>query len=331
MGQSGAWTAEVFFDDVRVPADALIGEEGRGYAKALTVLSRGRLHIAALCVGMAQRVLDESVAYAATAKQGGAPIGRFQLVQAHARRHARRAARRPQHGARRRRPRTTAARTPRSARRRPSCSAPRWSAARSTAPCRCTAAWATCATTPVERFYRDARLFRLYEGTSEVQRRDHRRRAAARGRHGPWLSRRSSAGRSGERRRRVGELGTALRDLVDAAVRTEVPLDELAAGRRGRRELAARLRAETRGAARDRPRRRPRDRRALVQPGLRPGQPGRPADGGHRRPPTAGADGPGDPRQAARGAARAGARRRRRHPARPRARPRRPRRPAAAA
>ena len=82
MGQAGAWTAEVFFDDVRVPADALIGEEGRGYAKALTVLSRGRLHIAALCVGMAQRVLDESVAYAATAKQGGAPIGRFQLVQA---------------------------------------------------------------------------------------------------------------------------------------------------------------------------------------------------------------------------------------------------------
>ena len=82
MGQSGAWTAEVFFDDVHVPADALIGEEGRGYSKALTVLSRGRLHIGAMCVGMAQRVLDESVAYAATAKQGGAPIGRFQLVQA---------------------------------------------------------------------------------------------------------------------------------------------------------------------------------------------------------------------------------------------------------
>src|SRR3954463_2775655 len=58
MGQAGAWTAEVYFDDVRVPADALVGEEGRGYSKALTVLSRGRLHIAALCVGMAQRVLD---------------------------------------------------------------------------------------------------------------------------------------------------------------------------------------------------------------------------------------------------------------------------------
>src|SRR3978361_532044 len=79
MGQSGAWTAEVFFDDVHVPADALIGEEGRGYAKALTVLSRGRLHIGAICVGMAQRVLDESVAYAATAKQGGGPVGRLPL------------------------------------------------------------------------------------------------------------------------------------------------------------------------------------------------------------------------------------------------------------
>jgi acyl-CoA dehydrogenase len=44
-----------------VPADALMGEAGRRYAKVLTVLSRGRLHIAGLCVGMAQRVLDESV------------------------------------------------------------------------------------------------------------------------------------------------------------------------------------------------------------------------------------------------------------------------------
>src|SRR5215207_5665778 len=47
MGQSGAWTAEVFFDEVRVGPSAMVGEEGRGYSKALTVLSRGRLHIAA--------------------------------------------------------------------------------------------------------------------------------------------------------------------------------------------------------------------------------------------------------------------------------------------
>jgi acyl-CoA dehydrogenase len=169
MGQSGAWTSEVFFDDVRVPADALVGEEGRGYAKALTVLSRGRLHIAALCVGMAQRVLDESVAYAATARQGGAPIGRFQLVQAliadmHAETLAGRAM-----------VREVAARYD---------SGEDTSIGPSSAKLWCSEMVGRATdravqvhgglgylrTTPVERFYRDARLYRLYEGTSEVQR-----------------------------------------------------------------------------------------------------------------------------------------------------------------
>ena len=82
MGQRGAWTAEVVFDDVRVPPDRLVGDEGRGYRSAMTVLARGRLHIAAVCVGTAQRILDESVAHAATSKQGGQLIGSYQLVQA---------------------------------------------------------------------------------------------------------------------------------------------------------------------------------------------------------------------------------------------------------
>jgi acyl-CoA dehydrogenase len=82
MGQRGAWTAEVNFDGVRVPDGRLVGEEGRGYRSAMTVLARGRLHIAAMCVGTAQRVLDESVAHAATSRQGGVPIGDYQLVQA---------------------------------------------------------------------------------------------------------------------------------------------------------------------------------------------------------------------------------------------------------
>jgi acyl-CoA dehydrogenase len=82
MGQRGAWTAEVSFDSVRVPAAGLIGAEGRGYRSAMTVLARGRLHIAAMCVGTAQRVLDESVAHASASKQGGRPIGEYQLVQA---------------------------------------------------------------------------------------------------------------------------------------------------------------------------------------------------------------------------------------------------------
>jgi len=82
MGQRGAWTAEVNFSDVRVPSSRLIGAEGRGYRSAMTVLARGRLHIAAMCVGTAQRILDESVAHAAGSKQGGRPIGDYQLVQA---------------------------------------------------------------------------------------------------------------------------------------------------------------------------------------------------------------------------------------------------------
>ena len=82
MGQRGAWTSEVSFDNVRVGADRLIGEEHRGYRAAMTVLSRGRLHIAAMCVGTAQRILDESVAHATSSKQGGRPIGDYQLVQA---------------------------------------------------------------------------------------------------------------------------------------------------------------------------------------------------------------------------------------------------------
>jgi acyl-CoA dehydrogenase len=168
MGQSGAWTAEVFFDDARVSDGALIGEEGRGYAKALTVLSRGRLHIAALCVGMAQRVLDESVAYAATAQQGGAPIGRFQLVQAMlAESHAELLAARSMVI-------DVAARYD---------SGEDTSVGPSSAKLFCSEMVGRATdravqvhgglgylrTTPVERFYRDARLYRLYEGTSEVQ------------------------------------------------------------------------------------------------------------------------------------------------------------------
>lgn len=83
MGQEGAWTADVSFDDVRVGQDTLVGgSEDIGYRAAMTSLARGRVHIAALAVGSAQRALDESVAYAATATQGGTPIGNFQLVQA---------------------------------------------------------------------------------------------------------------------------------------------------------------------------------------------------------------------------------------------------------
>ena len=83
MGQEGSRTADVTFTDVRVGPEALVGGDAAvGYRAAMTILARGRVHIAAVAVGQAQRALDESVAYAATATQGGTPIGDFQLVQA---------------------------------------------------------------------------------------------------------------------------------------------------------------------------------------------------------------------------------------------------------
>ncbi|NVI87242.1 acyl-CoA dehydrogenase family protein [Actinomadura sp. BRA 177] len=81
MGQRGAHTAEVFFDNVRVPADAMVGTEGTGFRTAMASLAHGRLSIAAVCVGLAQRILDETVAYAKERSQGGRTIGEYQLVQ----------------------------------------------------------------------------------------------------------------------------------------------------------------------------------------------------------------------------------------------------------
>ncbi|GAA1590277.1 acyl-CoA dehydrogenase family protein [Actinomadura kijaniata] len=81
MGQRGAHTAEVFLDGVRVPATAMVGPEGTGFRTAMSSLSHGRLSIAAVCVGLAQRILDETVAYARERDQGGHRIGDHQLVQ----------------------------------------------------------------------------------------------------------------------------------------------------------------------------------------------------------------------------------------------------------
>jgi acyl-CoA dehydrogenase len=170
MGQEGAWTSDVTFTDVRVPDDALVGgSEDHGYRAAMTSLARGRVHIAALAVGAAQRALDESVAYAASATQGGTPIGSFQLVQAMladqqtdvlaGRALVRDAARMWVSDEDRR-------------------------IAPSAAKLFCTEMAGRVADlavqihggsgymrdVPVERIYRDVRLLRLYEGTSEIQR-----------------------------------------------------------------------------------------------------------------------------------------------------------------
>ena len=148
MGQEGATTADVTFDGVRVDADALVsGEVQTGFRAAMTVLARGRVHISALAMGLAQRALDESVAYAAQVRQGGVLIGERQLVQAMLAEQqslvmagtamVRETARRY----------PTAA-TAASARRPRSCSARRPPVGSPTSRCRCTAAAATCARRP---------------------------------------------------------------------------------------------------------------------------------------------------------------------------------------
>ncbi|OJT95643.1 MAG: acyl-CoA dehydrogenase [Rhizobium sp. 63-7] len=83
MGQRGTRTCDVMFDNCRISADALIGgREGQGFRTAMKVLNRGRLHIAAVCTGTAQRLCDESVAFAKSRVQFGKPIAEHQLVQA---------------------------------------------------------------------------------------------------------------------------------------------------------------------------------------------------------------------------------------------------------
>lgn len=82
MGQKGAKVADVIMDDVAVPAANMLGAEGEGFKIAMRVLDRGRLHISAVCIGVAERLIADCVAYATERKQFGKPIAEHQLIQA---------------------------------------------------------------------------------------------------------------------------------------------------------------------------------------------------------------------------------------------------------
>ena len=83
MGQKGSQTCDVIMEDCHVPADALLGgREGDGFKTAMMVLDRGRLHISAVCVGIAERLIDDALRYALERKQFGRPIAEFELIQA---------------------------------------------------------------------------------------------------------------------------------------------------------------------------------------------------------------------------------------------------------
>lgn len=83
MGQKGAHTCDIIFEDCRVPAANIIGgREGVGFKTAMKVLDRGRLHISGVCVGVAERMLADALKFAMERVQFGKPIGEHQLIQA---------------------------------------------------------------------------------------------------------------------------------------------------------------------------------------------------------------------------------------------------------
>jgi acyl-CoA dehydrogenase len=81
MGQQGAHICDVVFDNVRVPAENRLGREGEGFKVAMQVLDRGRLHISAVCIGVAERLIADCVAYMGERRQFGQPLSNFQLLQ----------------------------------------------------------------------------------------------------------------------------------------------------------------------------------------------------------------------------------------------------------
>jgi acyl-CoA dehydrogenase len=169
MGQAGAWTADVSFSGVRVGRDALVGEAAAaGYATAMRSLAHGRLVIAGLCVGVAQRLIDESVSYARERTQGGHPIGEYQLVQAML------ADSQTEYLAARSLVIDAAGRYEAGTDMRLGPSAAKYFASEAVGRIADRAVQIHGGSgyirgIPVERLYRDVRLFRIYEGTSQIQ------------------------------------------------------------------------------------------------------------------------------------------------------------------
>jgi acyl-CoA dehydrogenase len=169
MGQQGAHIHDVHFDNVKVPLENRLGEEGQGFRVAMQVLDRGRLHISSVCVGVAERLIEESVRYAAERKQFGQPIANFQMIQAMLAdcRAEANAARAMVLEAARKRDRGEDVVMDAAAAKLFASEMVGRVADRAV---QIFGGSGYVADFGIERFYRDVRIFRLYEGTSEIQR-----------------------------------------------------------------------------------------------------------------------------------------------------------------
>jgi len=168
MGQAGSLTCDVIFEDCKVPAQNLIGAEGQGFITAMKVLDRGRLHIPGGSVGVSERLIEEAVEFAMSRKQFGVPISDHQLIQAKLA-----DSKTESHAAR--------CMVIETARKRDAGE----NVSTESAACKLFATEMVgrvadravqihggagyISEYAVERFYRDVRLFRLYEGTSQIQ------------------------------------------------------------------------------------------------------------------------------------------------------------------
>lgn len=169
MGQQGAHVCDVNFDDVFVPSENRVGPEGEGFKVAMRVLDRGRLHISAVCVGVAERLIADAVAYATQRKQFGQPISDFQMIQAMI------ADSKAECMAAKALVRATAIKKDAGERITLDCAAAKLIASEMVGRVADRAVQILggagyIADYGVERLYRDVRLFRIYEGTSEIQR-----------------------------------------------------------------------------------------------------------------------------------------------------------------
>ena len=168
MGQQGAHVCDVNFDGVRVPVDNRLGAEGEGFKVAMRVLDRGRLHISAVCVGVAERLITDSVDYARTRRQFGKAIAEHQLIQAMI------ADSKTEALAARALTLETARRYESGQRCTLEAAAAKYFASEMVGRVADRAVQifggaGYIAEYGIERFYRDVRLFRIYEGTSQIQ------------------------------------------------------------------------------------------------------------------------------------------------------------------